>query len=136
MNQFRYKLMQFMIGRNGVDHLGYATMVLYFLVFVANSFVNSIVLTILGLLIVAFTFYRLLSKDVARRRRENEWFVRLYNPAKAAVQKQFRRLRDVKTHRYRTCPHCKVTLRLPIKKGKNTVVCPRCKQRVQVRVWF
>lgn len=136
MNQFRYKLMQFMAGRNGVDPLGYATMALYFVVFMANSFINTIYLTAFGFLIVLIAFYRMLSKDIVRRRKENEVFLRLFNPVKAFVIRQARRVKDMRTHRYRTCPHCKVTLRLPIKRGKNTVVCPRCKQRVQVRVWF
>jgi hypothetical protein len=136
VNQFRYKLAQFFYGRNGMDHLGYATLVLYFLVAFADSFTRAVWLTALGFVIVLISIYRMLSKDLVRRRKENEAFLRIFNPVKAAVLKQFRRLRDVRTHRYRTCPHCKVTLRLPIKRGKNTVVCPRCKQRVTVRVWF
>lgn len=136
MNQFKYKLMQFMAGRNGVDPLGYATLALYFAVFAVNSFVHTIVLTILGYLIVLLTLYRMFSKDVLRRRRENAWFMGLFNRVKAFVQRTARRLKDIRTHRYRTCPHCKVTLRLPKKRGKNTVICPRCKQRIHVRVWI
>ena len=136
MNKFKYKLMQFFYGRNGMDHLGYATMVLYLVLALVNSFVNTVFLTVPVFLIALIAFYRILSKDLTRRRKENEAFLRVYRPAKAAVQKQIRRVKDIKTHRYRTCPHCKVTLRLPIKRGKNTVVCPRCKQRVTVRVWF
>ncbi len=136
MNQFRYKLAQFFYGRNGMDHLGYATLVLYFLVAIADTITHAFWLTALGFVIVLISIYRMLSKDLVRRRKENEAFLRIFNPVKAAVLKQFRRLKDIRTHRYRTCPHCKVTLRLPIKRGKNTVVCPRCKQRVTVRVWF
>ncbi len=136
MNQFRYKLAQFFYGRNGMDHLGYATMVLSLLLSFADSLTHVIWFSVLSLVIMLILIYRMLSKDLVRRRKENEAFLRIFNPVKASVLKQFRRLKDIKTHRYRTCPHCKVTLRLPIKRGKNTVVCPRCKQRVTVRVWF
>jgi hypothetical protein len=125
-----------MYGRNGVDGLGYAAMALYFLVFAVNSFVNTVYLTIAGFLIVVWAFFRILSKNVARRRRENEIFMRAFNKVKAFFKKTARRLKDIKTHRYRTCPGCKVTLRLPLKRGTNTVVCPRCKARVKVRVWI
>jgi hypothetical protein len=136
MNNFKYKLMQFMYGRNGNDTLGYATMALYFVVFVVNLFVNTIYLTIFGFLIILLMFYRLLSRDVVRRRSENERFMRLFNKVKPFFKQTARRMKDIKTHRYRTCPGCKVTLRLPLKRGTHTVVCPRCKRKVQVRVWI
>jgi hypothetical protein len=34
------------------------------------------------------------------------------------------------------CPHCKANLRLPRKKGKHSVVCPRCKERFEVKNLF
>lgn len=136
MNNFKYKLMQFMAGRNGVDTLGFATMFIYFAVFAVNSFVGTVWLTVLGFLIVVLAFYRMLSKDLLRRRRENARFQKGWNAVKGFFKQIGRRLKDIKTHRYRTCPGCKVTLRLPIRRGKNTVICPRCKQRVTVCVWF
>ena len=136
MNNLKYKLMQLMVGRNGNDPLGYATMALYFVVFAVNSFVNTIYLTVLGFLIILLMFYRMLSRDIARRRSENERFMRLFNKVKAFFKQTALRIKELKTHRYRTCPGCKVTLRLPVKRGKHTVVCPRCKRRVEVRVWM
>jgi predicted RNA-binding Zn-ribbon protein involved in translation (DUF1610 family) len=135
MNSFRYKLAQWMYGRNGVDALAYAGIVLYFLVFAVNSFVHTIILTVLGYVIVALMFYRMLSRDLTRRRRENEWFLRVFNRVKTWFKRQLRRAREFKTHRYRTCPGCKVNLRLPAKRGSHTVVCPKCGRRVKVRVW-
>lgn len=136
MNNIRHRFMQFMYGRNSIDQLGYATMALYFVVFAVNSFINTIYLTIFGFMIIILMFYRYFSRDIVRRRSENERFMRLFNKAKSFFKQTTRRMEDIKTHRFRTCPGCKVTLRLPVKWGKHTVVCPRCKQRVQVRVWI
>lgn len=136
MNNFKYKLARFMYGRNGVDALTYAIMVLYFAVFAVNSFIGTIYLTILGFLVIILMFYRILSRDVARRRRENERFMRVFNRVKAWFRQTARRLKDARTHRYRTCPGCKVTLRLPVRRGKHFVVCPKCKKRFPVRVWL
>jgi hypothetical protein len=136
MNNLKYKLMQFMYGRNGVDSLGYAIMALYFVVFMVNSFINIIYLTVLGFMLVAYMFYRMFSKDLLRRRRENAWFMKKFNKVKAFFKQTARSLKEIKTHRYRKCPGCKVTLRLPRKIGKHTVVCPKCKHRFEVRVWM
>jgi uncharacterized paraquat-inducible protein A len=136
MNNLRYKLAQFMYGRNGVDKLGYAIMALYFIVFVANYFVNTIFLTALGFLFVVLMFYRIFSRDTVRRRSENERFMRVFNKSKSFLKQKVQRIKEFRTHRYRTCPGCKVTLRLPVKRGTHTVVCPRCKQRIRVRVWI
>ena len=35
---------------------------------------------------------------------------------------------------YRRCPGCRVTLRLPKRKGKHTVVCPKCGRRFEVKI--
>ncbi len=136
MSNLRYKFIQFMSGRNGIDPLGYATIVLYFVVSVINSIVNTIILTIIGFLITILIFYRFLSKDITNRRSENERFMPLFNKVKSFTKQTVRRMKDFKTHRYRTCPGCKVTLKLPIKRGKHGVVCPRCKREFQVRVWI
>lgn len=136
MNNFRYWLMRFLYGRNGLDTLGYAAMALSFAVFAANLFLNTIWLTLLGYLVVAWMLFRFLSRNLARRRRENEVFTRGFNRVKGFFRKLARRLKDMKTHRYRTCPGCRVTLRLPIRRGTNTVVCPKCGKRVKVRVWI
>jgi hypothetical protein len=136
MNQFRYRLAQFLYGRNGVDALGYATMALLFVVAAVNSFTHIIWLTALEFLLLGLMLYRVLSRDLTRRRGENARFLRLFNGVKGWFTRFFCRIRDIKTHRYRVCSGCKVTLRLPVKRGKHTVICPRCKRRVAVRVWL
>jgi hypothetical protein len=136
MNRFMLKIAQFMYGRNGLDGLGYAAMALLFLVYLASSFVHTIYLTIAGLLIVVLMLFRFLSKNLVRRRKENEVFMRAFNKVKSFFRQTAVRLRDFKKYRYRTCPGCKVTLRLPVKRGFNTVICPRCKRKIKVRVWI
>ena len=47
---------------------------------------------------------------------------------------QKREFADRKTHRYRTCPHCKATVRLRYKKGNHTVCCPKCRKDFNVKI--
>jgi hypothetical protein len=136
MNNLKIWLARFFYGRNGLDTLGYAAIALSIAVIAVNLFVGSIWLTLFGYLVTVLMLFRFLSKNLARRRRENEVFTRGFNRVKAFFKKQARRVKDIRTHRYRTCPGCGVTMRLPVKRGRNTVVCPRCGRRVKVRVWI
>lgn len=133
---FRNKVAQFMFGRYGNDKLNIALLVLYFILMVVNLFVRTFILNILELLVVLAIFYRMLSRDIPRRRAENAKFEKQYNKVKPFFVRTGNRVKEIKTHRYRKCPHCKVFLRLPRKVGKHNVVCPRCKTRFAVRVLF
>lgn len=45
-----------------------------------------------------------------------------------------KKLKTDKDHCFRICPECRANIRLPKKKGKHTVVCPRCKCRFEVKI--
>ena len=99
----------------------------------------SVILTAFGLervtgviwcvetLLLCYWLFRVLSCNVAARRREVERFFGFFHRQKC-------RYRDRKTHVYRKCVHCKALLRLPKRKGKHTVCCPVCKERFSVHI--
>lgn len=49
-------------------------------------------------------------------------------------KKKKAKLKTDRDHCFRICPECMANLRLPKKKGKHTVVCPRCKHRFEVKI--
>jgi ribosomal protein S27E len=119
-----------MSGRYGPDHLGTAMLV--------ASLVLSIVFQLLGLgfigaavsyVLLALMLFRILSRNIAARRRENDRFLRFWGPARNKIKKRFARLRDFKTHKYFTCPGCHNTLRVPRGRGTLQITCPRCGER-------
>ncbi len=67
---------------------------------------------------------------------ENEKFLQIWNPIKAEASLTIRRIKEIRTHRFRKCPNCHTMLRLPRKTGKHTVKCPCCSHKFKVRVWF
>ena len=67
------------------------------------------------------------------RRKENDFVFGIFRRIKGFFKLQKNKFKDRKTHVYRKCPKCKAVLRLPKAKGKHTVVCPRCKNRFEVR---
>ncbi len=124
-----------MQGRYGIDHIYVTSLILYFVgLIVLRQINNSIYLNIFLLLLIAWTFYRVFSKNIARRYAENQAFLRFINQIKSIVNRLWMRMRDIGTHRYRRCPNCRAQLRLPRKIGVHTARCPRCNNRFKVKI--
>lgn len=134
MNNFRTKFIRFMYGRYGVDQLYYALFAVWGVTAIINCFSGSVVLSILGTVAAVWMIWRSMSRNIQKRRAENAKFLILWNPVKSWLILQCDRIRDRKTARYRRCTHCRAIVKLPVKKGKHTVVCPRCKGRFEVRI--
>ena len=132
-----------MYGRYGTDTLSKVTIWVYGAVLIIYSVLRivfaftplrgtyaptilSACYVVISVALVSWMFFRMFSKNIAKRRRENEKFCGFFKLRR-------NKFRDRKTHVYRKCPKCKAVLRLPKAKGKHTVVCPRCKNRFEVR---
>ena len=134
MKKIKEKLYRFMYGRYGVDTLSkvmvwaYLGVVICFTI--AALFVDSIWLSLIQYVstsaMLIWIFFRMFSRNVAARRRENEKFCGFFKLRR-------NKFRDRKTHVYRKCHACGAMLRLPKAKGKHFVVCPRCNKRFEVK---
>ena len=131
---FRYRLMQFMSGRYGVDKLSYFLCITAAAMSLVICFVYSWVLRLLVSALCVYALFRALSRNIYARSRENQKFeVLLY---KARNHRNIRRERRADfTHIYKKCPYCRAILRLPRRKGKHTTICPKCSRSFKVRVW-
>lgn len=79
MNDFRYKFNQFMQGRYGMDELYYALLVFYLILLVLNMiFRKLMIFGLLAWVVLIFAFYRFFSRDIDRRRCENDKFMTLF----------------------------------------------------------
>lgn len=132
--KFTDKVIRFMYGRNGNDKLNRALFWVYFILLLANIIFKSTVLWILELLLVILYMFRFLSRNIYRRQKENRAFLKIWNKISGYFKLQRNKIRDRKTHVYRKCSHCRATLRLPKKKGKHTVRCPKCNQTFSVNI--
>ena len=119
-----------MYGRYGSDQLNMAILVAAVLVSLTNSVLtvflrestvySGIVAPILseivyGLLI--YSFFRMFSRNIYKRQRENRRFTQLWM-----------RLKD-RNNRYFRCPNCKQTVRVPRGRGKICIRCPKCGEK-------
>ena len=135
MGKFKNKMYRFMYGRYGSDTLNKVLLAVYaaeVVVFtVLSLFVNptplwmSLAYFALSMILIFVIFFRMFSRNIQKRRRENDKFCGFFKLRR-------NKFRDRKTHVYKKCPHCKAVLRLPKAKGKHTVICPRCKNRFTV----
>jgi uncharacterized C2H2 Zn-finger protein len=118
-----------MIGRYGPDHLNTALIILSFLLGLVSGIIHIIYIVYLSYLILAFAVFRMLSRNIPRRRAENDRYLRFYSPVKQKVKAFFIRLKDRKNYRFFRCPSCRNILRVPKGKGKLQITCPKCGER-------
>lgn len=134
MERIKEKLVKFMTGRYGVDQLYYAMFALWAVLTLVNIKVDSMILMAVSDVFIVLAIFRGFSRNISRRTAENAKFLKVWNPVKRKARLFYRRIREIRVHRFRKCPHCKKTLQLPIKRGKNTVKCPRCQETFDVRI--
>jgi hypothetical protein len=132
--RFREKIARFMAGRNGADQLLYVFFALYIVIAIVNSFVSSLILEGVLLLLIAYILFRMFSRNISKRRAENARLMKVWYKIRPGFMGFIRQIKEIRTHRYRRCPHCKARIRLPRKPGRHTVTCPACKKDFNVNI--
>lgn len=130
------KFIRFMYGRNGNDQLTFGIFVVYLILSVLNMFFRSSVLNIIIMLLPALAIFRMLSKNIYKRKAENEKFLKIWYKFEPRFRKIISRFKQLKTHSFHKCPQCKTTLRLPRKRGMHMVICPVCKHKFSINILF
>lgn len=149
MNNFMQKLYNFMYGRYGLDKLTGFLILLNLLLNGIGSFMRNrityYIFYALALAVFGFAVFRVLSKNIEKRRREGEWFDNLlvrtnytehFRKMKRWFKRQGLRFKYFKTHRFRVCPNCGENLRLSKKRGKRNITCPICGNKFTIHILF
>ena len=143
MRSFFYKLSsamaRFMYGRNGTDQLNWAILVMYLVLWVIRILVSALDVTVAAMIIDVIMFllavvllWRTFSKNLAKRRAENQRFINWWWPIKNRFAAAKARKAD-KAHKYFTCKNCKTICRVPAGKGKIVITCPKCGHKIEGR---
>lgn len=127
MNRFR----RFMQGRYGVDELSFAFVILFIILNIVSLIIPSFIITVIYIVLFAFFLYRMLSRNIAARQKENYTFLKLYNPIKLRIQRTWNHLKNKKKYKYFKCAKCKRSMRVPRGKGTVMVTCPSCGEKVK-----
>ena len=114
-------LRRFMQGRYGTDKLNTLILCAGLAAAVVSLFVNvpwlNLLLTLFYYGMVAWAFFRMLSRNTYKRYQENRKYLML-----------LQRFKD-REHRYYDCPKCRQQVRVPKGKGKISITCPKCRER-------
>lgn len=131
-------LQRMMLGRNGSDLFCLALLVLSMLMTLISSIFGWWILWYLAILPLAYACFRMLSRNIPARQRENQWFLRTFGPVMSKMGRFFSKIgrglrgwndrRKDTSHRYFKCPNCKQRVRVPAGHGKIRIICPKCKQ--------
>ena len=135
-----YAMARFMYGRNGMDHLNRALLIVYLILYFAGTLLAgilksdvlaSVINVVVNLLMVVILF-RMFSRNLYKRRAENQkwvnWWWRIKNKNSGAKARH-----ADKDHKYFTCKQCKTICRVPVGKGKIIITCPKCGAQIQAK---
>ena len=128
-------LIRFMYGRNGFDPLNRFLFWVVLILDIASIFlargesplggILSLVVTAAWLLLLFRTF----SRNLAKRREENQKFVSWWWKVKNKTAGAKARHAD-RDHKYFTCRSCGAICRVPVGKGKIVITCPKCGSKI------
>ena len=125
----REKIARFMAGRNGNDQLNrFLLLVDIVLLLIAAIFKDGIGRYVYPFVFVllAYAYFRMLSRNVYKRREENGKYIRARYKVSAALRVRHERWVQRKDYKFFTCPSCRTALRVPRGKGQIRIVCRKC----------
>lgn len=136
MSNWKERLANWMQGRYGGNDtlnkwlLGAFLVLLLLSMILQNS--ASYVLNLLSLAVLVYSYFRIFSRNCAKRAEENQKFLELTRPIRQFFQRKKAGAKD-KTHRIFACPQCGQKVRVPKGRGKIEITCPKCSRTFQKR---
>lgn len=135
MSKFRNALYRFMYGRNGVDALSWALVVLEVVLSLLSAFIHvrgvSQALYFVSTALMFVVLLRIFSRNLARRQAENAKFLTWWTP-KANAIRGAQACRADKAHKYVRCS-CGAYCRVPRGVGKIELTCPKCGRKKVIK---
>ena len=135
MSKFRNALYRFMYGRNGVDALSWALVVLEVVLSLLSSFIHvrgvSQALYFVSTALMFVVLLRIFSRNLARRQAENAKFLTWWTPKANAIRGARARRAD-KAHKYVRCS-CGAYCCVPRGVGKIELTCPKCGRKKVIK---
>ena len=116
---------RFMAGRYGFDQFS-AFLSVCSLVCILLGTWFSAVLYWGGLALLAYFYYRTLSRNFYQRRAENSKYLLYRGKVTAWFGKYRMRFKQRKQYKYFRCPGCRQELRVPRGRGSIAITCPKC----------
>lgn len=124
----REKFYRFMSGRNGMDDISRMQTWLALILLVPGIITRMNLFTLLALIVIIHMYFRIFSKNTAKRYEENQKYLNFRYNRTVAWNRFKKRMAERKTHRFYKCPSCKQKVRVPKGHGKIEITCPKCRE--------
>lgn len=130
LSRLAQKIRTFFYGRNGFDdlakHIFIASLVISLISGLVPYGIARLVLSLISYIMLGYFWFRILSKNIYKRVRENQKYLGEIKMVKTRWQQR-------KTHKFFRCPKCKTWLRVPKRRGKITITCVKCATKFDKR---
>lgn len=123
----RQRMMSFMQGRYGIDKFSNFLMGAACVIIFMNLFMRNGLLSLIGLVVFIYAYYRMFSRNISKRSSENTWFLNKTYGIRRYFLKQRDRAQIRKTHHIYRCPKCGQNVKVPRGRGKIEITCPKCR---------
>ena len=151
-SKFQRKLREFFAYRNGLDEIGIVCFIISFIFSILNViFPKIFVFYILSTILIVYVIFRIMSRNVNQRQKENYAFTNFFSrifkigskdrpirqktiKVKEAKVKKEKVIKD-KNYVYKNCPHCNNTLKISKKvKGDRLIMCTKCYNETHFKI--
>lgn len=137
MGNWSYRMMEFMRGRRGGDQFNWFLFIAAFAVQLIGRIIRIRYVYYFGLLMFAFGIFRMFSRNIYKREKENQRYLSIKN--RIANWNYFRKNKKQQgggkkgpVYAFYYCPSCKQQIRVPVGKGRIRVTCPKCKEKFEM----
>lgn len=132
ITMFREDMRDVMSRRCGLDELNNFIMLIAFIYIVTALFTRKRLFVLMGAAFVVLCYLRVFSKNLDKRRKENDFYmnymggvVKLVKYWKLCLKMKIKTMRD-KEYAYFVCNTCRQIVRVPKGKNKVNIRCPKC----------
>lgn len=119
------KLYRFMQGRYGSDQFSRFLIIVSMVSLVVSVFASNL-FYLISLALLAYTYFRMFSRNHYKRSEENRRYLQKTAKLRAWSGQQKNVMQQRKTHHIYKCPSCRQKIRVPRGKGKIEIKCPKC----------
>lgn len=126
---FKDALARFMYGRYGSDQFSRFLLIVGIVLYIVSWVTGLGLISYVALALYIWTIFRMFSRNLDKRRAENQKYLQFFGGIKKNTQQARNRSKNRKEYRYFRCPKCKSWLKLPRGVGEVTVTCGKCKNQ-------
>ncbi len=126
MKDFLYRFFQGRYGAYGTDRMTRVMLVIA-AIMLGLSFVTPLgFLYYIAFIILFYCYFRMFSKNIPARYKENEVFVNCTDKFIGFFKNIGKKILHIKSFHVYKCPICGQKIRIPRGKGKVEIRCPKC----------